>query len=52
MADIAKIRAILDSIRILAPAMNNEEISDVSKVLLKVTERLLKENNLKYEEEN
>ena len=40
----AKIRQLLVAIRELAPVMNEDEISQIGVVMLKVLERLEKEN--------
>ena len=47
MGNIAKARTIIEAIRTLAPIMNDEEISDMAKVIIKITSRLEKENNSK-----
>lgn len=51
MGNPGKVRMMLEVIRSLAPVMTDDEISDISKVMLRVTERLEKENNLNLEEE-
>lgn len=40
----AKVRQLLVTIRELAPVMNEDEISEIGVVMLKVIERLEKEN--------
>lgn len=40
----AKVRQLLVAIRELAPVMNEDEISEIGVVMLKVIERLEKEN--------
>lgn len=44
MANVAKVRILLETIRELAPSMTDKEISDIGKILLKVTIRLLNES--------
>lgn len=43
MSDMAKARDLIETIRYLAPILTEDEISDIGKVLLKATDRLLKE---------
>ena len=42
VANVGKIRNLLETIRVLAPVMTDEEISEIGEVLLKVTHRLFK----------
>lgn len=44
MADVAKVRNLLEVINRLAIAMTDDEISDIGLVLMKVTNRLLNES--------
>ncbi|APC80217.1 TPA: hypothetical protein ACXDAZ_002253 [Clostridium botulinum] len=41
VANVAKIRQLIATVRELAPHMTDEEISEIGQVLLKVTNRLL-----------
>jgi hypothetical protein len=41
----SKIRTLLEGIRTIGPALTDEEVSDIAKVILRATERLEKENN-------
>lgn len=43
--DVPKVGRLLETIRVLAPCMTEEEISDIAKILLKVTNRLLKDES-------
>lgn len=45
VANPAKIRTLLEGIRIIGPALTDEEVNDIAKVLVRATERLEKENN-------
>lgn len=49
MSNPSKIRTLLGSVRLLGPVMTDDEISDIAKVIIRVTERL--ENNLNKESE-
>jgi hypothetical protein len=40
---LSKVRNLLETIRHLAPVLNDEEISDIGNVLLRATDRLLQE---------
>ncbi len=43
-SNMAKVRQLLITIRELAPSMNEDEISEIGVVMLKVLKRLEKEN--------
>jgi len=47
--NIAYVRDLIVAVRALAPAMNEDEISDIAIVIVRVTERLLKESEGKNE---
>lgn len=44
MANVAKVRQLLETIRMIAIFLTDEEISDIGKVLLRATERMEKES--------
>lgn len=43
MASIAKVRQLIETITRLAIYLNDDEISDIGKILLKATNRMLRE---------
>jgi len=43
MVEIWKVRKLLEAINTMAVHLNEDEISDIGEVLLKATERLIKE---------
>lgn len=47
MANIPNIRKLLETMHTVAPFLNDEEVSDIGKVLLKVIARLEEENECK-----
>lgn len=44
MADIAKVRNLLETLRMIAVHLTDDEISEIGKVLMKATDRMLKES--------
>ncbi|HID0880221.1 TPA: hypothetical protein ACXDAY_001152 [Clostridium botulinum] len=44
VANVAKIRQLIITVRELAPVMTDEEISDIGQILMRVTNRLLNES--------
>ncbi|MCD3211797.1 hypothetical protein G8T71_10565 [Clostridium botulinum C/D] len=52
MANISKVRALLKTLTALICHLNDEEISDIRKILLRATERLVKESEEKNGQAN